>query len=263
MNRFLAKIESHAAYYGLRFNKAKCVSLVINSTNQPRFSNGDKVPARKSTVYLGAIVNMSDEGRQDINTRVGTCMATLNKLHFFWKKSNCPIGFKLNVFDAVIRSKLVYSLEAVQLNPNMLQKMNAVQFRGLRRILGLEHTYVNRSNSNIKLLQEANKIKNPKPKPNKHIRPFSEYVHVRQESLLKHIVRCSNLDPMRETTLRYGSAMPRTIVNRRVGRPKQQWSTSVYQRLWIKNRFGTEEAFKSNIERSILTMEPSIRNKTI
>ena len=68
----------------------------------------------------------------------------------------------------------------MQLNPNMLQKMNAVQFRGLRRILGLEHTYVNRSITNIKLLQEANKIKNPKQKPKKNIRPFSEYVHVRQ-----------------------------------------------------------------------------------
>ena len=43
MNRFLAKVEQHAAYFGLRFNKNKCVSLNINTDKQPKFANGDKV----------------------------------------------------------------------------------------------------------------------------------------------------------------------------------------------------------------------------
>jgi len=43
MNRFLQKVESHAAYFGLRFNKKKCVALAVNSDAKPRFANGDKV----------------------------------------------------------------------------------------------------------------------------------------------------------------------------------------------------------------------------
>ena len=31
MNRLLAQIEKHAAYYGLNFNKGKCVSMAFNS----------------------------------------------------------------------------------------------------------------------------------------------------------------------------------------------------------------------------------------
>ena len=68
---------------------------------------------------------------------------------------------------------------------------------------------------------------------------------------------------MREVTLMYGSPLPRPILNRRVGWPKRQWAVDIYQRLWTKNKFGTEEAFKSNVERSIATMEPHICNKTI
>ena len=263
MNRFIAKIESQAAYYGLQFNKQKCVSLTINSANQPHFANGEKVPASQSTIYLGANINTKDDPKQDINQRLRGCFAILNRLNFFWQKSNCPTRFKLSVFDAVIRSKLVYSLECVQMSAELFKKVDAVQFKGLRRILGLQHTYINRQNTNQSILQKANSIKNLSSEPNKDIRPFSEYLRTKQESLLKHIVRAQNNNPMRETTLRHGSALPHTVANRRVGRPKKQWALQTYERIWCRHDFGNETQYKADTDGAILKMESCIRERAI
>lgn len=46
--------------------------------------------------------------------------ATVKRLEEFWKHSNCDLRFKLLVYDATIRAKLMYGLEAVQLNVDML-----------------------------------------------------------------------------------------------------------------------------------------------
>ena len=48
---------------------------------------------------------------QNFPAKIGTNF--LQKLQSFWKNPNCPNKFKLQVFDAVIRSKLVYGLQIV------------------------------------------------------------------------------------------------------------------------------------------------------
>ena len=135
-------------------------------------------------------------------------------------------------------SKLVYGLEAVNLTPSLVTKLNAIQFKGLRKILGMDHTFINRSNTNTKLLQTANSFKNPNQIPNKDIHPFGEYIQIKQEALLKHTVRAPNDDPLRESMLRCNSPLPLEPIIRRVGRPKVAWAQSVYERIWARNGFG-------------------------
>ena len=55
------------------------------------------------------------------------------------------------VFNAVIRAKLMYGLESVQLNQTELQKLNTIQLKCLRRILNMTTTFVNRENTNAKV----------------------------------------------------------------------------------------------------------------
>ena len=86
-----------------------------------------------------------------------------------FRHSNCPTSFKLTTFDAVIRAKLVYGLEVVHLPQNLLNKLNALQLKGLRQILHMDTTFVNRANSNIKVFETANTFKNPKQLLNKKI----------------------------------------------------------------------------------------------
>ena len=63
--------------------------------------------------------------------------------------------FKLQVVNAVIRSKLIYGLESIQLNETALKHMNVFQLKGLRKIMGMKTTFVNRANSNEEVFRRA------------------------------------------------------------------------------------------------------------
>eukprot|EP00975_Prorocentrum_lima_P059498 12474421-Prorocentrum_lima.AAC.1 len=63
-----------------------------------------------------------------------------------------PVKFKLQVYNAVIRSKLMYRLEAVQLTLAHINMLETFHRKGLRHILKVKTTYVQRSTTNVKLL---------------------------------------------------------------------------------------------------------------
>ena len=67
------------------------------------------------------------------------------KMAPYWKASNANQKWKLIIFDAVIRSKLLYGLETVHLTSALLKQNDAFQLRGLRKILGLAPTFVDRA----------------------------------------------------------------------------------------------------------------------
>lgn len=81
----------------------------------------------------------------------------MSRLNFFWKKANCPVKFKLEVLDAVVRSKLLYGLHTTTVPKDVMQILNAFQLRGLRMILNLKSTFYDRSNTNTKIFTVANK----------------------------------------------------------------------------------------------------------
>ena len=263
MNRLLAKIEEHAAYYGLNFNKTKCVGLPFNSNATPKFKDGSKVKHADAAPYLGSNISNTHNLKAGVSKKISACFVLLNKLNHFWSKSNCPTKFKLDVFDAVIRSKLVYGLEAVHLSTNLMQTLNIFQLKGIRKILHMTTTFVNRNNTNAKVFEKANQFKNPHSQPGKNIRPFSVYIEQKQEALLKHLVRADSSDPLRMSTLRHNSPLPCPVINRRVGRPRDTWANSIYNNMWTKYHYGTASGFRANPDASILRMEAAIKSRTI
>jgi len=263
MNRLIARIEKHANYFGLNFNKGKCVAMVYNAAGTPIFDDGTKLQTPENTPYLGANISRNHDTKLEVSKKVTECFIILNKLQVFWKKSTCPTKFKLQVFDAVIRSKLVYSLNVTQLPQHLMNRLNTFQLKGLRKILNLKTTFVERSNTNNKVFQEANQIKNPNNVPNKNILTFETYIRNTQEALYKHIVRLPNSDPVRQCTLEPNSAIPHIHTNRRVGRPRIRWENDIASRIFTKNHLGTYQQFTQNTEECYNLMEPLIRNRTI
>ena len=98
MNRLLEKVELHAKYYGLNFNKSKCVSFSFNSDNRPVFANRSKVPIDSETVYLGGLISRTFDVRREVNRRIAACFGVLTKMNEFWFRSACPKSFKMTVF---------------------------------------------------------------------------------------------------------------------------------------------------------------------
>lgn len=263
MNKLVAKIDKCAAYFGLHFNHSKCVAMNYNTNRRTKFKNGEPIPTAEETMYLGAVVRKDHGVRSEITRKFGTCFATLKKLDLFWNNNNCPKKFRLQVFDAVIRSKLVYGLESVMLTKSLLNKLDVLQLKGLRKILGIKTTFVDRANTNQSVYNTANTFKNPNHKPDKDIRKFSTYVLTQQRKLLAHTIRADPRDPIRLTTLNTVSDMPTEVGKRRVGRPRKNWTWSTYSDLFVLNSLGTAEQFKIDPEDGIQRVAQLARDRNI
>ena len=60
--------------------------------------------------------------------------------------------------DAVLRSQLLYGLESAELGMTLLNKLDTFQLKGLRKILKLDTTYVNRANTNRAVMDMFDKL---------------------------------------------------------------------------------------------------------
>ena len=71
---------------------------------------------------------------------------------------NANTKWQLLIFDEVVRSKLLYGLETIQLTGAMLKKIDAFQIRCLKRILRIPSTFTDRQNPNRVVLQRCTEI---------------------------------------------------------------------------------------------------------
>ena len=97
-------------------------------------------------------------------------------------------------------------METVQLTRAMCKKIDAFQLRGLRKILNMHTTHINRANTNKKVYEEATRIAYPKADDHRTVKPFSVYHADKKASLLGHILRAEDRDPLRQVTFQPGTA---------------------------------------------------------
>ena len=102
-------------------------------------------PRKNSAMYLGTLLTDSFDNRAEVMNRLGDCVATCRRMKLFWNKANTSVKWKIQVFNAIVRSKLLYGLEAIQLTQTEISKLNAFQNRSLRRILKIPPTFIDRS----------------------------------------------------------------------------------------------------------------------
>eukprot|EP00972_Heterocapsa_arctica_P013816 2037709-Heterocapsa_arctica.AAC.1 len=119
---------------------------------------------------------------------------TLKKLNVFLTKSPASIKWKLRVYDAVIVSKLLYGLETLSLTDTDISKLDALQIRGLRKILGIKHSYWSRVSNTYIMIQANNRARLP---PNKAIQQMSDTLIRKQVTLFGHLLRAPEHDLMK------------------------------------------------------------------
>ena len=134
------------------------------------------------------------------------------------------------IYDAVIRSKIVYGLESARLTQPLKNKFVGFQMKGLRRILRKKHPFWDRENSNAHILRLSNE--KAYTKGDRQITLLTDYILDSSCKLLGHVIRTSNEDPLRQATLRPGTANPHVPEIRRVGRPRIHWVESVMEHIW-------------------------------
>ena len=155
INRLLKEIQRHSAYYNLKLNFDKCVNLTLNRKQSTlKFEDGTNVPRKTKATYLGTILTDSAEFRTEVNNRMADATTAANKLKLFWNKADTTMKWKLQAFNAIVRSKLMYGLETIQLPQVILNRLDAFQMKQTRRILHIPPTFEDRSMSNKKVIEK-------------------------------------------------------------------------------------------------------------
>ena len=272
----LQAIERQAGSYGMSLNKSKCIHISMYSRARVKFSDGSPVPTADEATYLGAHINNAMDPRQEIIQRLKKCSVIWRKLGLFWKQVPVSNKFKLLVHNAIIRSTLMYGLEAMQIPEDLLKRMDAFQLKGIRQILKITTTFVDRSHTNKFVIQQANKAlrytsptlmdrKLRKKKALKKFRQvtlFSKFVKVRSQKFMAHVIRADPDDPIRISTLQRSKIKPRLPRKRRVGRPRLNWSNITLAEMWLKARPTTIQAdFDPNSRRHNLYLLAAARNR--
>ena len=108
------------------------------------------------TIYLGIQIGNRVNPKIEINRRISNTMPILKRFYLFWKQARVPTKWKIQIFNAVCISKLLYSLEALQPTEAAASKLDTFQLKGFRKILKMSTTYSNRTNTNHEVYRRAN-----------------------------------------------------------------------------------------------------------
>ena len=156
-NLLLKEIETEPSYYHMRLNNAKCEVIAMNKSNNVKLKDGTKLKHVKEATYLGGELTEDTNANTEIQGRISACIPLMKTLDTFWKKTNCDTKWKINVFNAVVLTKLIYGLETVQGTESQFHNLYVFQMKGLRTILGIPPTHIDRTWTNDKVLYKAHK----------------------------------------------------------------------------------------------------------
>ena len=165
----------------------------MNNDGCIHFGDGTPLTRSHEATYLGNELQRDVNIRHEILHKMQEVRRTWFRLNAYWKATKASNKWKLIVFDAIIRSKLLYGLETIHIT-------KAVEYRGLRKMLGMFSTFISRANTNRRLLEVATATAYPKRRDDRKIIPFSIYHQERKSKLLGHVLRCDNTDPLRQVS---------------------------------------------------------------
>ena len=201
-----------------------------------KFKDGSKMQEVQEVTYLGGKLTNKASRHVEVISRINKALQTCMKLKFFWSKTKCSIGWKMQIYNAIIIAQLTYGLSTVQLTNSLLDRLDAFQMRGLRYILGIEHSsYSGISNEevyervNIALnegidlnIEWSDFMSAHKFADIKTMEKVSDFIMRQQNSLYGHIIMADEGDIMRRITITEELEPPKRDVLRS-GRPRESW----------------------------------------
>ena len=159
MTNTLALIISHSNNYNLQLNKDKCQLLVTNDLGCPvHFPDQTPVTKHEAIKYLGATFHAKLDMGYILRLKTSDAAQTLRTLAPLWSDTHIATAWKLTVFNALIRTRIFYTLETLEITPSQQRRLDTLYFRGLRKILKKPSTYIDRAWTHERLLRTANQI---------------------------------------------------------------------------------------------------------
>ena len=213
---YMYSIEQCGKHYGLEFNFAKIEALPINCKPDIEDSQSNVIKMQDAIVYFGALIAADGKPTSELSRRLGGAQADFKALAKVWNHTSVRKAEKNKLFYSLVVSKLMYALETVWLSTAERRKLDGMQSRCLRTILGIRHSFYNRV-SNKTVRQRCNVI------------PLSTTLLQRQLQYFGKLARLPSNSVLRATIFAQGSMDLRTSAHRKRGRPRMCWSTEVHK----------------------------------
>ena len=231
LEKLLHAIEEESEKYGLKLNETKCEIIQFGQQVTLKFRHGAVVPHMHKVKYLGCLVNDRGDPQMELRHRLSVCMGVWKKLGLFFKSSDCSVRLKLQVFNAILRSKLMYGLESAQLTESSRQRLGTFQLKGLRQILKITTTYVDRQHSNTYVYTRANEQLQAQRHEDR-IERLSEYYTRMKLKSFAAILASRDDDPVKTVLLNPTTLKQHDVGTLRVGRPKKSWYRLTLSEYW-------------------------------
>ena len=190
MEHLLRLVIEHSTPYNLALNKGKCQLLVTNDVgSRVNFPDGTPVTRQEQTTYLGATFNTALDINRILRQKLTEASATVRTLQPLWTDNQISTSWKLVVYNAVVRSRVFYILQTLQLTPGQQRTLDTLYFRGLRKILKKRSTFMDRYWTHERLLNLANQHQRRVASNMLKYTSFSTYSRTRRRKLLGHLLR--------------------------------------------------------------------------
>ena len=192
-----------------------------------------------------------------VRQKTADAFATLRQLQPLWTHTHITPAWKLIVFNAIIRTRIFYTLETAELTNSQQRHLDTLCYRGLRKILKKPSTYIDRAWTHERLLRTANAIASAKNrKASRHI-DFSHYYKLQRRKLLGHILLAPANNPSRKSVLtEEGTDLSELNPRKRVGRPRFTWFQEALKEAW---ETFSEEPFR--VQEAITVLEERARRR--
>ena len=138
MQEKTSKLKEDGGKIGLRINRRKSKVMRMNNRNTNSISSdGEDLEEVETFCYLGSVVNINGEVKEEVNIRIGKAATAFRKLVNIWKPRKISRKTKIKLYKSNVRSVLLYAAETWRTNKEIESRLRGFEGRCLRRILGV------------------------------------------------------------------------------------------------------------------------------
>lgn len=200
----------------ININKTKIMVIGDKDIKTNIEINNVKIEQVEEFKYLGVTLEGTGKQEAEINERIDKTI----KLYYamnqkFINKKEITKQTKIKVFNTIYRPVLTYGCESWNLSISQKNKIQAMEMKYLRRVLGVT---------------KEDRIRNIQIREELGVKPVTHFIEMRQLSWWGHIQRMNN---NRQVKLVY-EARPQT--KRKRGRPRKTWNQEISRILQEKGK---------------------------
>ena len=221
------QLDETSSRYGMEISAEK-TKLMTNSARPITTKitvSGKELETVEQFKYLGAII--SEEGsKTEILARTAQTSTAMARLKIIWKDKNISLKTKVKLLRALVSSIMLYACETWTLNADLQRRIQAVEMRCLRRLLGISYR------DRITNLEVRRRV-------SQGVRQYEDLLTIVKQRKLRwygHVTRSNGL----AKTILQGTVQGK----RRKGRQKKKWADNITE--WTGESFAATQEIAHN-----------------